>query len=240
MGTPAISAMGPFASRPTATPANIRNCSRPRRSGGPCSASQKPRITAMRPIASAMSVMTAPADTKKSSEPASNATASRRLAPRAHREPAPDEPGDDCPAHPVRQPRREIADAEELEAPRGHPERERRLAPERLARRDPGRDPVAQHEHLARDLRVARFGRIHERKRAEQQEARGECRGDRDPEQAAIGRPAIRGQWIRQRRGSRQFAAPAREDAVPRRGRADGSWPRRTGVRRTRRARRSP
>ena len=112
----------------------------------------------------------------------------------AHCKP-PGQPGHARRAQEVRQPGGELVDAEQFEAEGGEPEGQRRLGPERHPVVGPGGDPVPPFHHLAADLGIARFGRVHQR----QQAHCGQPRRDQQAEQqqhAARGirrRPAHQG-----------------------------------------------
>lgn len=105
--------------------------------------------------------------------------------------------GDEQHAEEVGQPGRELVDAEHLHADRGEPERQRRLGPERHAMVMPRRDPIAQFEHLAADLGIARLGGVHQRQPSHGEEAQRQQCGDEQhrgqhPGLGADGQPVTR------------------------------------------------
>ncbi len=82
----------------------------------------------------------------------------------------------------------ELVDAENGHRDRRQPRRQRRLAPEWHPVVELGREPVAGLEHLARDLGVARFGRVHQRIRAECDGAQRDDGNDEPREPRALAR----------------------------------------------------
>ncbi|MNR49006.1 hypothetical protein D3C85_1683250 [compost metagenome] len=81
----------------------------------------------------------------------------------------------------MRQTRGELVDSEDPHAPRGQPESQWRLAPERHAIGEPQGDPIAAHRHLSRDLSIAPLGGVHQRIARQ----RGQTQHDEENEDAS-------------------------------------------------------
>ena len=189
IGTPlSTKATGPFASSPRTRPpkksiaarhVERSGCFEPgrRRSS---SASQNPAIVSVVPRMSSMSVITAPVATKNRKLPEINDQGRhRRIAITPRRQPynqADNEQRDNQ----MRQPSGELADAEQLEADRRHPERERRLTPIGHAIVVPRRDPVVQLRHFAADLAVAGFRGVQQRRCRHADETRQQQQSEQD------------------------------------------------------------